>query len=194
MRAMHLDTGKTSLAAGRRRNCEPFYHGLDFSNVHGNRLAELPSRDRYFHSGRRPGLRVDRLGGLPAGVAQLGPEGIAPSRRGSRPRGQRSLQFRLGFAVDDHVARPFQVIAVDLDIAGDQQAGTAVAPQAVQPVQSRCGYTARRRQPLGHGSLRQAVGQRGAAGEGNRPGQQIRHRRIHQCSFASPRVFRGTVC
>ena len=64
--------------------------------------------------------------GLAAAVTELGPELVAVAGRSARPVRQGHLHRRIRGPVDDHVAGAFQVIGVDLDVAGEQQACAAV--------------------------------------------------------------------
>ncbi len=67
------------------------------------------------------------------------------------------------FAVDGDVAGPLQIAPVDLDIASEKHAGTALGPAPIEP------HMAGRRpvegiaQTFGHGAFGDTVLQRGAA-------------------------------
>jgi hypothetical protein len=66
--------------------------------------------------------------------------------------------------INDHIAGPFEMVAIDLNIAGNQQATAAIRPKAIEPLKFRGGSTVRVRQPFGHGTLCQSIRQNRAAG------------------------------
>ena len=75
-------------------------------------------------------MGVHILLGLPARVADLRPEMIAIAGGRGCPSGESVTHHRIGFTVYDDVTRALQVIAIDYNIARQQQPGRA---QPVSP-------------------------------------------------------------
>ena len=64
-------------------------------------------------------------------MAQLHEHLTARKLAGLRPAGQHAGLFRIGRTIEDHIARRFEIVAVDLHIARDLQTNAALGPAPV---------------------------------------------------------------
>jgi hypothetical protein len=111
---------------------------------------------------------------LTARMVDLHPEVVACRRSGA---GEGAQRLQATVAIDHHIAGPLEVAAVDLDVAGDQEPGTTLGPQAVEAFVLVGGAVHAVGKTFGHGGLGDPVGQHGPAGQGQGLGQQARHGR-----------------
>ncbi len=103
-------------------------------------------------------------------MADLRPEMIAAARSGRGPSRQPRHHLGVGRPVDHDVARAFEMVAVDHQIAADEQPRAAVGPQSIEPVELGGRPAVGGRQPLGHRRLGDAVRQ-------HRPARQFQRLR-----------------
>jgi hypothetical protein len=102
-------------------------------------------------------MRIDVLLGLAPRVADLHPGlGVASSGR-RRPARPRRLALVGQRPIDNHIARPFQMAAINLHIARDQQPATAIGPAPIQRFMGGIGQAIAKRQPFRHRRLRDAI-------------------------------------
>ena len=117
MRGVYLHTGETIVLTHLSRLPEAADEVQYFVLGQRGWHPELPPGQTKLYRRRRFGMRVDRFHRLPPGMADLRPEMIAAARRRRRPASDRGLHFCIWHRVNDDIARPFKMIAVDLDIA-----------------------------------------------------------------------------
>ena len=74
-------------------------------------------------------------------------------------------RFRIGrelgdaaIAVDDHIARAFEIAPIDLHIAGDHKPCAALRPGTIKTLMANRGAVATVGQPLGKGGLAEPIG------------------------------------
>ena len=102
-------------------------------------------------------MRIHNFLALSPSMTNLRPEMVSSARAGGSPGLQRSPHGRRGLAINDHVTRAFQMVPVNLHIAGQQQSRSAVAPEPIQLIERRCGFTGWGGKPFGHGRLAEPV-------------------------------------
>ena len=154
---MDLHAGKAGLA---RDNCGvgPARDQIvDFNAGERMRHAELPARQRQRHCRRRPRMGIDALLGLASGVTDLHP-GLRIASGGRRsPARPGRFAFVAEWPIDNHIARPFQMAAMNLHIARDQQPAAAIGPAPIQRFMGGNGQAIAKRQPFRHSRLGDAV-------------------------------------
>jgi hypothetical protein len=154
--AVDLDARKPALACDRGDPGEAPDEVEDLLLRERARLR-IVAEDLQLHGGRPERLARDVARRLPSRMRDLHPQLVACRRAGPRPGREpppRLARRRLGIGhVDCDVARPLQHAPVDLYVAGDQQAGAALAPQAVEPLVPRRRAKCLVGKPLGHGRL-----------------------------------------
>ena len=189
MGAVDLHAGEARRLGRLRRHAEMLNEVGDLRLGQGDRIAELLAGEGDGGGRRRLGVRIDRDRRLAPGVADLHPDmpAAALARRGHAGEGGQCLCVRR--AIDDHIAGTLQMKAVDLHIAGDQEAGSPVRPEAVEPLQFRRRTALHVRQPLRHRGLGEAVRQHGPARQDERIGQAGHRLRPH----ILPPLYQGVV-
>jgi hypothetical protein len=117
MRRMDLRAIEPALAAGMGGAGEPRDQVGDLGLGQRDRLAELPARQAQLDRGGRLGVRVDRLHRLPPGMADLRPERGAARLGRAGPAAQRIDHCPIGRPIENDIAWPLKMIAIDMDIA-----------------------------------------------------------------------------
>ena len=164
MRGVDLHAVKAGLLGQLGAVGEAFDQFGDVLLFHGPGYAEqlrvLAQIQR--HRRGRPQLAAQVGVGLPARMVELHPHLRAAGFGCLGPVAER-LQRHARF--QHHAAGTGHGAAIDHDIAGDQQAGAALTPAAVQVGQGGAGQLAGFGKVFLHGRLAQTVGQYRAAGQ-----------------------------
>ena len=154
---MDLHAGETGLPRGDGGVGKTRDKIVDFNAGERMRHAELPARQRQRHRRGRTRMRIDVLLGLAAGVADLHPGLGVASSGSSRPARPRGLALVAQRPIDDDIARPLQMAAINLHIARDQQPATAIGPAPIQGFMGGIGQAIAKRQPFRHRRFGDAV-------------------------------------
>ena len=130
---MDLDTGEAGFTYGRCGVGETLDDVEDVGFRHGARPSRREARkidadERHLRRGERLGIDVARR--VPTAMPDLRPQVIAGLRAGA---GVSLERLEASVAVVGEIARWFEAPAVDLDVAGKQQARAATRPAAVEP-------------------------------------------------------------
>jgi hypothetical protein len=82
-------------------------------------------------------MGVDGDLGLATGMADLHPN-MAAASRARLSHGLQTGQSRsVGTSINNDIARPFEMVAIDLHIARNEQTAAAISPKAIKPVKFR---------------------------------------------------------
>ena len=163
--AMDLDTGKAGLF------CQCRAGGKAPDDIENLVFVERPWRFESAleflaegHRGRRQGIAAgEHARDLFARVVQLHPDIIALALARIRPAFQ---QGHVALVFQHHVSGLTGVVAVDHDIAGNQQPGAALGPATVESLQRRGHMIIDGSQRFAHGGFGEAILQRYSAGQG----------------------------
>jgi len=178
VRRVQLHAGKPCVAAGNGGSSEPFDKRQDFVVVerlgHSELLARQPDHNRA--CSLRAAIDADRR--LPPGMRQLRENGAAAAACSSGQGFQAGCTCRVQRTGDRDVSRPFEMLAIDLDVAGDAQPEATIGPPAIQRgVRSGCAIAAVGK-PFGHRRFGDAVRQDDPGSKGERCCKGSHPRRI----------------
>ena len=166
MGGMDLNAVKPGLFRDFRGPAEAFDHGLDLIRRHLAGRSELAARQAKRHRARRSRPRIYQFRRLPAGMADLHDQHRAMAFRRLRPAGE-PVQFLIrDLRADDDIPHLFEVVGVDLDIAGDDAAKAPFGPAPVERDMRLSDPVARISQSLCHCRFHKTVGECQSAGQG----------------------------
>ena len=161
MGRVELDAVEPRLLAHRGSGREPVDDLLDLIRGQRSRDGRAGQRQRYSARGDRLVADVHQVG-LASRVVELGEDRRTAVVRCLGPFGELG---KCPVVLDDDVAGLTEVVAVDHDVAGDEQAVASLGPPAIQRDDPLVGRVVGVSQRLAECRLRNPVGQSHAAGK-----------------------------
>ena len=166
MGGMDLNAVKAGLFRNFRGPAEAFDHGLNFVHRHRAGRSELAARQAKRDGAGRGRSGIHKFRRLPASMADLHDQRRAVGFRRLSPAGEAVQCLVRDLRPDPDIADLFEMIAVDLDIAGNDAAKAPFGPAAVERDMRLSDPVARISQSLCHGRFHQAVRECQPAGQG----------------------------